>query len=259
MKEVEQKKQPLVSLITPVYNAEAYLGACIASVQAQSYPNWEMLLVEDGSADQSWALLKELAAKEPRLRIFKNEQNSGAGASRNKAIAEAKGRYIAFLDADDTWHPDKLAIQIPYMLDNGIAFSHTSYGYTDAAGNRIKDTFHVSNRPIGYHDLLKRTEISCLTAVYDAELIGKFYMSEHRRKQDYALWLSILKSGVKSYPIDQELAWYRQTPGSATSKKWKLISRHIQFLRETQNMNILTALYYTTYWMVNGFLRYYVK
>ena len=123
----------------------------------------------------------------------------------------------------------------------------------------LKSTFHVSNHPINYSHLLKRTEISCLTAVYSHEVIGKYYMTEHRKKQDYALWLSILKNGNKSYPIDIELAYYRQTPGSATSKKSRLIINHIKFLMETQSMNLIQALYYTFYWMVNGFIRYFIR
>jgi teichuronic acid biosynthesis glycosyltransferase TuaG len=163
------------------------------------------------------------------------------------------------LDSDDIWVPKKLEIQIGFMEKNGWAFSHTSYGYIDPLGNRIKGTFHVSIHPISYTDLLKRTEISCLTAVYNQDKIGKHYLSNHRRKQDYALWLSILKSGVESFPIDMELAYYRIRPNSATNKKYKLILKHIKFLMETQNFSFLKSLYYTSYWMVNGIFRYFIN
>lgn len=247
-----------VSIITPVYNADRFLKETADSVMAQTYLDWEWVLVNDCSSDNSWEVMQELAQKDLRIRIFSNKENLKSGKTRNFAIEQATGRFIAFLDADDTWHPEKLAIQIPFMVDNGYHFSHTSYGYLDEEGNKIKSTFHVS-KEVDYAHLLKRTEISCLTAIYDAEKIGKFYMSEHARKQDYALWLSILKSGHKSYGIDQELAYYRQVKGSATNQKHKLIFKHISFLRDTQGFSTPLALYYTAHWMVNGFIRYFLK
>lgn len=247
-----------ISIITPVYNAERFLRETTESVINQTYQDWEWILVNDCSSDNSWNIMQELAEKDQRIKIFSNKENLKSGKTRNFAIQQATGRFIAFLDADDKWHPEKLAIQIPFMLENDYHFSHTSYGYLNEEGNEIKSTFHVSE-VVDYKHLLKRTEISCLTAVYDAEKIGKFYMSEHARKQDYALWLSILKSGVKSYGIDKELAYYRQVGNSATSSKHKLIFKHISFLKDTQGFNTLQALYYTGYWMINGFIRYFIK
>lgn len=242
-----------VSVITPVFNAEKFLNLTAQSVLSQSYIDWEWILVDDCSIDNSWILMQELEKMDKRIRVFQNDVNLRSGKTRNFAIAQATGRFIAFLDADDIWHLDKLAIQISFMLENQYSFSHTSYGYLDEYGVKIKSTFHVS-REVDYEHLLRRTEISCLTAVYDAEKIGKFYMSEHARKQDYALWLAILKSGIKSYGIDKELAYYRQVHNSATSKKYKLIWKHVLFLKDTQGFSTLKALYYTGFWMVNGFV-----
>lgn len=250
---------PLVSIITPVFNTVNYLMETIESVKKQTFTDWEMILVDDCSNDGSWELLQEIIINDNRFSIQRNSENIGAGISRNRAIESASGKYIAFLDSDDIWHPDKLKIQIGLMEENNWKFSHTSYGYISKDGDKIKSTFHVSNKPVTYCDLLKKTEISCLTAVYNQKLIGKYFMSEHRKKQDYALWLAILKDGVNSQPIDIELAYYRQTPGSSTSNKWKLVYNHISFLKETQKMNFFQALYYTSYWMFNGFIRYYVK
>jgi len=250
---------PLVSIITPVYNTKKYLNQAIESVKIQTLVDWEMILVDDCSDDGSWELLEDLSENDSRIKIFRNSDNSGSGISRNRAIGIAVGKYIAFLDSDDLWHPDKLKVQISLMEKKKWVFSHTSYGYISAEGEKIKSTFHVSNHPVRYRDLLKRTEISCLTAIYNQEVIGKYFMSEHRKKQDYALWLAILKSGIQSYPIDIELAYYRKTPNSATSKKWKLIINHVNFLMETQQMNLVQSLYYTFYWMINGFIRYFIK
>ncbi len=247
-----------VSIITPVYNAARFLRATAKSVFGQSYADWEWLLIDDCSSDNSWTVMQELAETDKRVRIYQNATNLRAGKTRNRAIELAEGRFIAFLDSDDLWHVDKLKLQISFMLDNNYFFSHTSYGYLDEEGNKIKNILHVS-KEVDYNHLLKYTEISCLTAVYDVMNIGKWYMSEHARKQDYALWLSILKSGVKSYGLDQELAYYRQVKGSATSKKYKLIWKHVTFLKQTQGFSTLKSIYYTSYWMVNGFIRYFIK
>jgi teichuronic acid biosynthesis glycosyltransferase TuaG len=249
----------LVSIITPVYNASEFLEETLLSVISQTYGNWEHLLVDDCSTDHSLDILKQYSIIDNRFKIYENSDNRGSGYTRNRAIEMAMGRYIAFLDSDDLWHPEKLSLHIAFMHQNNSVFSHSSYGYIDENSQKIKNTFHVSRLPVTYYDLLKRTEISCLTAMYDAESIGKFYMSDHQRKQDYALWLSILKVGHRSHGLDEELAYYRQHEGSATSNKFDLLGKHVAFLKETQGFNTPTALYYTAYWLVNGIIRYYLK
>ncbi len=249
----------LVSIITPVYNSSRFLSRMIESVINQTYKNWELIFVDDCSTDNSLEIIKKYQKDDLRINFFTLKNNSGSGIARNLAIEKANGRFIAFLDSDDVWVNNKLDIQINFMLNNKVNFCHTSYGYIDELDNKIKSTFHVSKNPISYLDLLKKTEISCLTAVYDSFEIGKFYMSLHNRKQDYALWLSILKSGVKSHGIDMELAHYRQVKNSATSKKYKLILKHISFLKETQMFSTIKAIYYTGFWVKNGFVRYFIK
>jgi teichuronic acid biosynthesis glycosyltransferase TuaG len=249
----------LVSVITPVFNSEKYITQTFQSLLNQTYSNWEWVLVDDCSSDNSVRIIEEFMQRDGRVILLKNLENLGSGVARNKAIENAKGDFIAFLDSDDIWHPKKLEIQVNLMLERNIAFSHTSYGYINEHGNKIKSTFHVSDHPVNYKHLLKRTEISCLTAIYNCKSIGKFYMSDHRRKQDYALWLAILKTGVESHPIDMELAFYRQTPNSATSNKFKLIYKHYLFLRSTQGLNPLATVYYSCFWAINGFVRYYIK
>ncbi|MDA9947060.1 glycosyltransferase [Candidatus Marinimicrobia bacterium] len=255
----KSEKYPIVSIVTPVYNSEKFLEEAINSVIYQSFKSWEMIIVDDCSSDKSVKIIKNIIKCNSKIKLIRNLTNEGAGVSRNKAIKIAKGRYIAFLDSDDIWHVDKLKIQINLMDEKKISFSHTSYGYLSEDGKPIKSTFRVSAYPVGYKNLLKRTEISCLTAVYNQEIIGKYYMTEHRRKQDYALWLEILKDGHQSFPIDIELAYYRQNSRSATSKKWKLIFIHFTFLIETQSMNFFSSIYYTLWWMYNGIIKYYLR
>lgn len=249
----------LVSIITPLYNSERFILETIASVQKQTYENWEMLIVDDCNQDQSAEIVQVECDKDPRIKLFHNEENIGAGPSRNVAIKAAAGKYIAFLDSDDIWHPQKLEVHVAYMRKHDASFSHTSYGYLAEDGSLIKSTYHVSSSPVSYRDLLKRTEIGCLTAMYDCEKIGKFYMPDMRRKQDYALWLSILKTGVTSLPLDQELAWYRQRVVSNTSNKSKLILGHWKFLRQHEKLNVIESCYYLTCWALGGFVKYFVK
>lgn len=239
----------------PLYNAEKYLRKTIDSVLDQTYSNWELIIVNDCSPDNSESIARSV--KDDRISVYKLAENSGSGIARNFGIEKAKGDYITFLDSDDLWDEQKLELHIAFMKKKDADFSHCNYGYIDENDNSIKEEFHVSEE-VTYNQLLKRTEISCLTGIYYAKRIGKFYMSEHRRKQDYALWLSILKKGYKSYGFNKCLAYYRQHSGSATTKKYKLVLRHITFLRETQDMNLYQSLYYTFWYVYNGVIKYYL-
>lgn len=249
---------PLVSIITPSYNSSLYIGETIKSVQEQTYQNWELLITDDCSTDNTLELIKRLANNDKRIKIHQLPSNQGSGPARNNSIKNAKGKYIAFLDSDDYWVPHKLSTQVQFMEDNHLAFSHSSYGYWDENGNEIRTPFRVSSTPVTYKDLLKRTEISCLTAIYNQEMIGKVYMPDLRRKQDYALWLAILKKGYSSFPQQDVLAYYRQRKGSATSKKYHLIVKHYSFLRQSEKMSIPQSLWYTGWWIWNGLLKYYL-
>jgi len=201
--------------------------------------------------------MNKLALMDDRIKIFFLDKNQGSGPARNKAINEAKGKYIAFLDSDDFWSPEKLKRHVDFMVEKNAVFSHTSYGFTDEQGKVIRETYHVSDIPVTYSMLLKKTEISCLTAMYDQESIGKYFMPDLRRKQDYALWLSILKDGYVSIPLDEELAMYRQVSGSATNNKFKLIIKHLKFLNEVEKLSFFKSLYYSFHWGINGLKKYY--
>lgn len=248
----------LISIIAPVYNSAQFISEMINSVQSQTYSNWELLFVDDCSRDNSVQIIEQYIVKDPRIKLFILSNNQGSGPARNKAISEAKGKYIAFLDSDDIWHPEKLEKHVAFMQVHDAAFSHTSYGFMDENGNVIRETFHVSKVPVTYRMALQRTEISCLTAMYDVEKVGKMYMPDIRRKQDYALWLAILRRGFKSYPLDIELAWYRQRKGSATNNKFILIHKHYFFLRKQMKLSVLQATKYTGMWMWNGLIKYYL-
>ena len=249
----------LVSIITPTYNSIKYIDRTVLSVLNQTYSDWEWIIVDDLSTDGTREYLSHLQNTDNRIKCFYSEKNQGSGPARNKAIELANGKYIAFLDSDDLWTPEKLQMQVDFMQKNNCAFSHTSYGFIDENDNVIKNTFHVSSMPVNYKMLLKRTEISCLTAIYDQEILGKMFMPDLRKKQDYALWLSILKKGYNSFPLDIETAFYRQHGNSATSNKFKLIIKHWNFLNKNEKLNWFKSLYYTISWGLGGFKKYYMS
>jgi teichuronic acid biosynthesis glycosyltransferase TuaG len=249
---------PLVSIVMPSYNSASFLSSAIISVINQTYQNWEMLIVDDCSTDNSWQILASFATIDKRIIISKTVTNSGSGPTRNLAIHNAKGKYIAFLDSDDIWTPDRLEKHIEFMQENRCAFSHASYGYMSEDGIILPKEFRVSRKPVTYKILLKKTDISCLTAIYDQDQLGKIFMPNLRRKQDYALWLSILKTGIPSIPFSPLLAYYRQRKDSSTSKKHKLIVQHLKFLKEQEHLSTLNSLWYTANWIVRGIFKYYL-
>jgi len=241
-----------------VHNSLQFIERTADSVLQQTFTEWEWLLVDDASTDGSSDYLRDLGSDDSRVKVIRLTDNMGAGPARNRAIEQANGRFVAFLDSDDIWIPCRLEMHVGFMEQRGSAFSHTSYGYIDEHDNVIRNTFHVSAHPIAYTDLLKRTEISCLTAIYDQNVLGKMYMPDLRRKQDYALWLAILKRGYRSDPLDVETAFYRQHSGSATNKKHELILKHWQFLRDVEGLSPAHSLYYTTRWGLEGLKKYYL-
>lgn len=251
---------PLVSIVTPVFNSERFIKETIQSVINQSYQNWEHILVDDCSSDNSTNIIKEYTTIDPRIKFFKLDRNSGSGPARNLAIKIAQGRYIAFIDSDDVWIPDKLKRQVNFMLEKDCAVCHASYGYIDETGKEIRRPYLVSSNPVEYKYLLKRTDISCLTAMFDQDKIGKFYMPKLRRKQDYGLWLNILRVGNISVPYNRNeiLAYYRQHSGSATSNKRVLITKHYFFLRNHEKLSRVNSLKYTCYWIIGGVKKHFV-
>lgn len=208
---------PLVSVVTPVWNAAATLGGTVASVRAQTFPDWELLLVDDASTDGSPALAAALAAADPRIRLLRRAGNGGAAEARNDAIRAARGRLIAFLDADDLWYPDKLARQTAFMAAHGHPLVYAGYRRIDADGRplgTVRPPLRVTRE-----GLLRGNVIGCLTAVYDTAVFGKVEMPPVRRRQDYGLWLALLKSVPAAHGLPEVLADYRVAPASLSGGK----------------------------------------
>ena len=217
VKKMMQNKDKLVSIITPLYNGERYIRDTIASVQSQTYKNWEMVIVDDGSTDDSQNIVMELAAKDQRICYYKNECNMGVAETRNRAIQLAKGKYIAFLDSDDLWKNNKLEKQIAWMEEKNSAFCYTACEIIDEMGNTTGKVRHVP-ADVDYKMLLKSNVIPCLTVVLDRTKFTSIVMPKLGH-EDYATWLTLLQECERAEGIDEVLASYRETSSSLSGNK----------------------------------------
>ncbi|TPE48390.1 glycosyltransferase family 2 protein [Amaricoccus solimangrovi] len=244
--------RPLVSIVTPVWNAAATLPRTLASVRAQGLADWEHLLIDDGSTDGSAALIAAAAAADPRVRPLATGWNGGAGVARNTGLRAARGRYIAFLDADDRWRPEKLARQIGFMERGGHAFAFTAYAREDASGRPLGIVAAPSR--VTRAALLRRNVIGCLTAVYDAEALGRVEMPAIRRRQDYALWLRLLERVEAAHGLPEVLADYRVAAASLSGNKLVAARDTWALYRGELGLSAPRAAWYFGQYAVHGVL-----
>ena len=225
-----------------MHNAEAFLVGCIESVLAQTYENWEHILVDDCSSDKSSEIVKNYADKDNRIKLISLEVNSGAGIARNEAIKTATGDYIAFLDSDDLWAADKLKRQLAFMQDNNYYFSFSSYNTINEDGVDISRIIKAKKR-VTYKSALYKNPIGCLTVIYDVNFFGKQFMPDIRKRQDYALWLKLLKK-ADAYGLDEILATYRLRSNSISSNKFSLLKYEWKIYREVEGLSFVKSLFY---------------
>src|SRR5699024_7824468 len=245
----------LISIVTPVYNAERFIAETIKSVQAQEYTNWELLLVNDQSTDNSQFIIEEFAIEDNRIKVINLAENSGAAVARNTGIAASKGQYIAFVDSDDAWDSDKLIRQIAFMQKGGIDFSYTDFRLVDEQGNVIKEKANVP-LSLYYTGLLKNTAIACSTVMIDREQIGDFRMPLVRKGQDTATWLQIMReTGIKAYGITLPLNSYRQVAGSISSDRIGALKRTWNTYYNLEKLPLHKANYYFASYVMNAILR----
>ncbi|NNN45451.1 MULTISPECIES: glycosyltransferase family 2 protein [unclassified Vibrio] len=243
----------MVSIITPSYNCANYIFETISSVLSQTYSEWEMIIVDDCSTDNSVSVIKSHIEKDSRIKLIQLNENSGAAIARNTAIEAAQGRYIAFLDSDDLWEPEKLATQISFMQKNDIAFSFSAYHKVDEQGVNIGKV-DVPEK-VTYQKLLKCCVIGCLTAIYDTQKLGKVYMPLIRKRQDFGLWLRILKKCDSAYGLNIPLAKYRIRKDSISSNKLKAAQYNWKLYREVEKLSLFKSVYYFSHYAINGVLR----
>lgn len=238
-------KQPLVSIVTPVYNAAKFLEDTIASVQNQTYENWELIFVDDQSTDSGLEIISEAIKHDPRIKLIKNRQNSGAGRSRNRGVEAAAGRYICFFDADDLWHPSKLAKQLDFMEQTGAAFSCTSYEFADESGKPNGKKVIVPKKA-SYRELLTNVTVWTSTTMFDMSQLSKsdIEMPDIRRGQDAATWWKVLKRVGSVYGLQDVLAYYRRTSSSLSANKLKALKRTWYLYRNIEKINPITSAIY---------------
>ncbi|MGI9533098.1 glycosyltransferase family 2 protein [Lutimonas sp.] len=229
-----------VSVITPLFNSEKYIAETIDSVLKQSYKDFEMIIIDDYSEDNSIKIVKEYS--DPRIHLICLNENSGAGVARNKGIEAATGRYIAFLDSDDLWVSDKLEKQLNFMNSKNISFCFSSFFLMDEKGVG-NGTYRKALTKVDTRTMLRNNYIGCLTSVYDTQKFGKVYMSTHKKRQDWGLWLKLLSQTQWAESIDEPLAYYRYGNKSLSNNKWKLLRENYLFYRNQVGLSTLGSVF----------------
>lgn len=237
------RKTDLVSIITPVYNAEAFVKDTIETVRAQTYDNWELLLVNDCSGDNSKKIIEQYEKKDKRIKLINLEVNSGSAIARNKAIEKSKGRYIAFLDADDLWVKKKLEKQIAFMRENKSAFIYSNYEFADENG-KPNGKIVVVPKTINYNQALRNLIIWTSTVMIDTSLIKRdsVRMPNVKRGQDMATWWALLKQVNHADGMQEVTAYYRRYANSLSANKIKALQRTWVLYRQIEKMNLAKSI-----------------
>ena len=233
-----------VSIITPTFNSERFIAETILSVQAQTYQDWEMLIVDDNSTDKTVEIITSFQEKDSRIKLLKNTTNRGSAYSRNLALQNAKGKWIAFLDSDDIWHPEKLERQIEFMLKNNYNFSYTNYCEIN---EKSEETGLLITGPkvINKNKMLAYCWPGCLTVMYDAEYVGLIQSHDIKINEEYALWIKVSRK-TDCHLLDENLAKYRRHSNSLSNRSYfNLIKWHYLMFRKAENKNIFSALFFT--------------
>lgn len=253
------KNNGLVSVIMPSYNTAKYIAESIESVIGQTYPDWELIIVDDCSTDDTDSVVAKYLSDE-RIRYLKNETNSGAAISRNYALREAKGKWIAFLDSDDVWLPEKLETQIAFMLAKNCSFSYTNYEEIDENSNSL-GVLVTGPKRITQKGMFAYCWVGCLTVMYDADKIGLVQIKDIRKNNDYAMWLQICRK-ADCCLLDETLGKYRKRSGSISRHGiWTMIGWHYKMWRTSLDCGKLLAVYYTVLNLFFGLAKklFYVK
>lgn len=244
----------LISIIMAAYNAEHTIEQAVASVLNQTYTNFELLIIDDCSKDNTLSIAENFGQKDRRVKIIKNEKNSGVSYTRRHGLEQANGEWIAVLDSDDAWTADKLEKQIQLQKETGGDFLYTGSAFMDHDGNPIEWYLHAPQK-IRFRQLLKQNLISNSSSLVRKELYSQYYVSDDRMHEDFAVWLGILKSGKCAYGVDEPLLIYRLSKNSKSGNKFKAAKMNWNTYRYI-GLNVFEAIYYECWYIVRGLLKY---
>lgn len=243
--------QPLVSVIMPCYNMASYVSDSIKSVIAQTYPHWELLIVDDASTDTTVNIIESFSQTDSRIKFAIKKHNSGIADTRNQCIQMAQGPFLAFLDADDIWHPEKLEKQLKFMLEKNVGFSYSTYDWIDEDGNTLNRFINTIGN-LDYETYLRNTIIGCSTVMVNKTITGEVVVPKFRTSEDTATWLDILRKGFLAYAIDEPLVSYRIRRKSASSNKIKAASDLWKVYRRHEKLPFFKAIYYFSCYAFNA-------
>lgn len=231
----------LVSIITPTYNSEKFISTTIQSIQNQTYLNWELIIIDDCSTDKTVEIISNIIKLDSRIKLFLLSKNQGTGVARNTGITQANGHYISFLDSDDLWKPNKLETQLDFMKVNNLLFTFSFYECIDEEGNILNRRKEAPN-PTTYKKLFFCNYIGNSTAIYDTSILGKIPIETIRKRQDWMLWLTIVKKIKIAQPVPEVLAYYRIRKNSISSSKIELIKYNFNVYYKFHKMNYFASL-----------------
>lgn len=235
----------LISIITPTYNCAQFIGETIKSVINQTYTNWEMIIVDDASNDNTEEVVKSI--KDERIKYIRLKENSGAATARNIAMENASGKFMAFLDSDDIWIKDKLEKQVKFMIDNNYNFTCTAYEKMNEKGDSLNKVFKPKKKA-DYNRILLDCPVGNSTVMYNVSNLGKFQVPNIRKRNDDALWLQILKKEKFIYGMPDILMKYRICNNSISSNKLSLVKYHWYLYRKIEHLSVIRSVFHICWW-----------
>ena len=248
--------EDLVSIIMPLYNGEKFIKITLDSVINQTYKNWELLITNDGSKDNSQKIVEEYSNKDSRIKLF-NQINKGSAAARNNSLKNANGRYIVFLDSDDIWDKNFLTEQIKFLKEKNASLVFSSYRRINEEEKEILSPYIVPEK-VSYKDLLKTCSLTCLTSIYDRKKVDIIYFNEKMKslRDDYVMWLEMFKKIDYAYGNKKVLASYRIFSNSTTGKKFKVLKPQFLVYYKIEKLGLVRSIYYFINWMFISLKKY---
>lgn len=255
---IHMGKPPIVSVIIPSYNAKSYLEQTIRSVQAQTMQEWELFVIDDGSKDDSVQIAHRLAKDDPRIHVLENEKNMGVSATRNRGIELSQGEFVAFLDSDDIWHPEKLERQLSVLRERNAKFCYCAYDIVGADGCTVRSNYPVPEQ-VNYEQLLGENVILCSSVLLDGALAKKYQFNTQYYHEDYLLWLQVLADGYEAVGCTQTLVNWRFIENSRSFNKWNSAKNRWKIYRQYLKLPLGKTLRVFTRYTTAGLRKYFKK